>query len=136
MRPRGFTIVELTVALFVLLVAITVGMTAWSQALVNRTLYERRAAAREAVALTLERVRALELAALPQPGQQADVPLPQGLAPSLRNARCVLATEAVAGARSLVRVRVTVRWGPRDAVETGEALLRVPPADAAGRMPP
>jgi len=110
-RRRGLVLIETTVTLAVLLAAIAIGLTTFRQALLQRRVAEQRAAAREVVALTLERLRALDSSALPAPGVAAPLPLPPFLAASLPSARCELTVEPVKDQERLRRLRVTVRWG-------------------------
>lgn len=116
---------EMTVALFVLLVALGVGLTAWHSAAARNQAYARRAAAREAVTLALERVRALDTSAQPKPGQKLDLGLPPELIARLPGGRCEISASAVDGAPELRRVRAEVRWtGSRENQSSG-IVLRV-----------
>ncbi|MCY3023847.1 MAG: hypothetical protein NTW87_33125 [Planctomycetota bacterium] len=127
-RARGIILMELAVALTVILVAIGVGITAWGRAVAGKAVHERRAAAREAVALSLERIRALDAALVLPAGQKADIGLPAQLARRLPGGRCELVVSPVSEARDLMRARVEVRWTGEKVPESGEIILRVPPA--------
>jgi hypothetical protein len=118
---RGIVLMELMTALTVLLAAITIGAGAVIQGSNMRREADARAAAREAVGLCLERVRALRSAELPA---GADVALPPEIAARLPQATCRVSVAPLPGTPELLRARVEVRWRGGAKSESGEALLR------------
>jgi type II secretory pathway pseudopilin PulG len=131
-RPaRGFSLVELGVALAVLMAAIVLAASAFAQAAAQARIHQRRVLAREAVVLGLERLRALDASALPAPGQTTDFGLPPGLPQRLPGATCALTLALLPGEPSLWRARLEVRVPGCSEVESGEALLRAPSAGGA-----
>ena len=124
-RARGFSLLELGVALMVLLVAICIAGSALAQATVHDRMLQRRLAAREAVMIGLERVRAMDASALPKVGQTIDFPLPPESARRLPKTTGRLTVSPVENEAALLRVRIEVTIPGTKEVESGEALLRV-----------
>lgn len=127
-RARGFSMLELSVALMLILVAICIAGSALAQATLHERMLQKRMAAREAVMIGLERLRAQDRAALPKAGETVDVPLPPGSAQRLPHATARLTASAVESAPALLRLRMEVNIpGSRD-VERGEVILSLPNA--------
>jgi type II secretory pathway pseudopilin PulG len=128
-RAVGFALVELAVGLCVLMVALGIGLQAIALSTEANREYARRSAAREAVQLALERVRA-EGMNLPAPGQTLQTGVPVELAQRLPGAACAVSVQADSEIPVLVRVRVSVTWKGGATPETGEATIAkrgVPP---------
>ncbi|HYG78240.1 MAG TPA: type II secretion system protein [Planctomycetota bacterium] len=121
-NARGFTVLEISVTIGILLVALAVGMSAWAQSRQQRLLLDRRAAAREALLLTLERLRAANAAQLPPDGQKKIIALPPQTDRLLRGASCEI--EALAEPPGLRRIRVSVKWNDTYGPESGDVLVR------------
>lgn len=134
---RGFVLAEALVGLGVIALALSVGMAAWSQASLAGRLQEKRTAAREAINLGLERLRAMDARWFPLPGAKKDVELPPTLAKRLSGGACKVWTEAINDDSNrkrtiqLIRVHMEVSWsgtaeqGGRGA-EQGEIVLQFP----------
>ena len=124
--PYAFALLELTVALSVLMAAMMIGAAAFAQTVAARKLYDRRLAARETVILVFERLRAeLPAKGLPEAAKTREVPLPPALAARLPGGKCELSSSAVATNPHMLRLKLEVRWGPGDEVESGEMLRPV-----------
>ena len=127
---RGFAFIEVFVAILVLMTALTVGMVAFNQATVNRRAREHQNAAREAVALNLERLRALDSASFPKPGESLDLGVPPHLKSALPGATCVLKVSD-GPAPGLVRAQVELAAPSLSKAEGGEMVLHLDDAREA-----
>jgi Tfp pilus assembly protein PilE len=123
-RPKsGMAFLELIIALTVFAMALGIGLTAYSQALVARRQQACREAGREAVVLALERVRAFPASNFPTVGSKMELGLPSELADRLPSASCQLSIAPEAG--GLVRASIEVHWKGANRPETGSELLRL-----------
>jgi hypothetical protein len=127
-RSRGLTLLGLGMALMLLLVAICISGSALAQATIHDRMLQQRLAAREAVMIGLERIRAMQASSLPRAGQTTDLPLPPESAKRLPRTSARLTVSAVAGEATLVRVRIDVAIPGTKEVKSGEAVLRTPAA--------
>ena len=123
-RAAGFAFIEIFVALSVLMTAMAIGVMAFNQATANRRLREKHDAAREAVALSLERIRALDTTALPKPGETLDLGVPPHLKSALPGATCVLKISA-SSEPGLVHANVEVNGPAFPRPESAEVMLHV-----------
>ena len=123
--PRGFTLFEVGIVLVILMTASALGVSAFVSALAARKCQDRRAAARELVALSLERARALpaESGFLATPATGLALPLPEELSVRLRGARCLLFAKPSPLAPGLMRIQVEVHWSQTEGPEGGEIML-------------
>lgn len=127
-KLAGFVLLELAFGIVVLMTALSIGMMALNQATLGRHLRERRDAAREAVALSLERLRAFRPSALPKVGEKIELGVPPHLKTMLPGGRCTLTISSIDTA-GLVRAHVEVQCNGLKQSESGEAVLSS--ADAA-----
>jgi hypothetical protein len=127
-RVRGLSLLELGTALMLLMVAICIAGSALAQATVHDRMLQRRLAAREAVMIGLERLRAADATALPGAGQSVDFPLPPESARRLPGTTGRLSVSRIDSEPSLVRVRIEIPLPGTREVESGEAVLRLPAA--------
>jgi len=135
MKPqRGFFLFELAVALSLFLVALGIGMTAFSESQRLRRIQDRRSAARELVSLGLERARALDSTQIPAPGAKLNLGLPDALSTRLRGGVCELTRTVDTDNPALWRLRVEVRWPGKKESESGEIV--VPAISFAERQAP
>jgi hypothetical protein len=118
----GFMFLELIIGIMVLMTALSIGLMAYNQSVASRRLRERRDAAREAVTLMLERLRAFNAAALPKPGESLDLGVPPHLTSALSGATCTLKISSMEPA-TLVRAHVELRCAGLSTPESGEAVL-------------
>lgn len=121
---------ELTVALLLILVAICIAGSALAQATLHERMLRRRLAAREAVMIGLERVRTMDAAALPEAGQTIDFPLPPESARRLPKSTGRLTVTTVESVPALLRVRIEVPIPGTQEVEEGEMVLRAVAGEA------
>lgn len=129
----GFVMLELIVAMSVLMVALSAGLMALAGAAAGQRAQQQRHAAREAVMLTLERLRALNPAVFPSSGQPKELGLPPHLSSRLAGAHCRLSISPETG--GLLRAKVEVTWPGTTYGESGETVLPALPAPSAPPKP-
>lgn len=123
--PRGVFMMELMVGLSVIMIALTIGLFAYEQSVLARRARGTRDAARELVSISLERVRAIDAAALPKPGAALDLGVPAYLQSQLAGATCSL-NVSDGPAPELKRIHVAVVCKGLAHPEMGEELIRIP----------
>ena len=123
-KARGVQLLEMTVALLLILVAICIAGSSLAQATLHDRLLRRRLAAREAVMIGLERVRTMEAHLLPKAGRTVDFPLPPESAKRLPRSTGQLTVSSVDGTPALLRVRIEVLIPGTKEIEEGEIVLR------------
>ena len=129
-RPRrGVAMIELTVGLGVILVALSIGLVAFEQSVLARRTRERRDAARELVSLSLERARTLDRQALPKPGATMVMGVPKQLQARLPGASCELSL-ADGQAPAIKRLHVEVRCPGLSKPESADEIISLAPASA------
>ena len=122
---RGFTLLELSVGLTLVMLALGLGMTIVAHAAAARTIRDRQCAAREAVVLTLERARTFDLTALPP-----QISLPSQFDARLPGAKVKLTAQRDEKSPGLrhVHVEITAKGLPH--AETGDELVAIESAEA------
>lgn len=123
-RARGFSMLDLGVALMLIMVAICIVGSALAQSTAHERILQRRLAAREGVMIGLERVRSMESSSLPKAGETLGFPLPPESARRLPKTTGRLIISSVDGEPALLRVRIEVSIRGTKEVESGEVLLR------------
>ena len=132
-RQHGFALMELMVALGIVAVAMAIGIVAFHTGRVAQVQQTRRACATSALEIGLERIKALDVSALPQPGKSASFPIHPQIASQLPKAWSRLRCSSVDGHPRLLLLQLKVQWGGAEESMTAETLVAKPDPGKGGK---